>query len=62
MMVNETNKNLVDLYDVKCKVYLYYNEKGTIVKTIREAVEKKFIKQIKKIGYDEQIQNDCLII
>ena len=46
--INEKNQNLYDIFDVKFKVYHYYNEKGKNVKTISIAEEKKFIEQIKK--------------
>ena len=39
------NKNLGDLFDVKFKVYQYYNEKGEFVKSISKPVNKKFIKK-----------------
>ena len=59
MLLNEFNKNLGDLYEVKYKVYHYYNEKGKEVKTITKPVKKTFIKQIKKNEYDGEFQKNC---
>ena len=48
MIINKSNNNLGDLFDVKFKVYDYFNEKGKKVKSISRPVYKTFIKQIKK--------------
>ena len=48
MIINKSNENLGDLFDVKYKVYYYYNEKGEKVKTISRPINKIFIKQIQK--------------
>ena len=52
MIINKSNKNLGDLFDVKYKVYYYYNEKGEKVKTISRPINKIFIKQMQKKEFD----------
>jgi GTPase SAR1 family protein len=59
MIINKNDRNLGDLYDVKYKVFRYYNEKGKEVKVISRPIDKKFIKQIKKNEYDGEFQENC---
>jgi len=61
MIINKFNNNLGDLFDVKFKVYDYYNEKRKKVKTFSKPVHKTFIKQIKKNEYDGDFQKGCWI-
>ena len=48
MIINKSNKNLGDLFDVKYKVYYYYNEKGKKVKTISRPIKKNLLNKYKK--------------
>jgi hypothetical protein len=59
MVLNKDNENLGDLFDVKFKVYNYYNEKGKIVKSISKPVSKKYIRQIEKKECDGKFQKYC---
>ena len=59
MIINKYDRSLGDLYDVKFKVFRYYNEKGKEVKVISRPINKTFIKQIKKKEYDGEFQDNC---
>lgn len=59
LLINKNKKNVGDLFDVKYKIYNYYNNNGKIIKTIKKPVDKKFIKQIEKIEYDGNFQSNC---
>ena len=59
MILNKDNENLGDLFDVKFKVYSYYNEKGKIVKSISKPISKKYIKQLERKEYDGKFQENC---
>ena len=62
MIINKDNKNknLGDLFDAKFKVYIYYNEKGEIVKSISKPVDKKFIKEKNIVKNFKKIVNQYL--
>ena len=62
MIINKSNNNLGDLFDVKFKVYYYYSEKGKKVKTISRPINKIFIKQIEKKEFDGKFQDTGLTI
>jgi len=59
LIIKDNNKNVGDLFDVKYKVYNYYNQNGKIIKTIAKPIEKKFIKQLSKKEYDGKFQEIC---
>ena len=59
MIISKSNENLGDLFDVKFKVYYYYNEKGKKVKTISIPINKTFIKKIEKKEFDGTFQDNC---
>ena len=59
MIINKGKQNLGDLFDVKFKVYQYYNEKGEIVKSISKPVDKKPIKQMERKEYTGKFQKNC---
>ena len=60
LIINNDKKEIGDLYDVKYKIYNYYNQSGKIIKTISKPIEKKFIKQLNKKEYDGNFQKNCL--
>ena len=62
MILNDKNKNIGDLFDVKFKIYSFYNQKGIKIKTISKPVEKKFIKKLEKYEYDGKFQDSCFNI
>ena len=59
LIINNNNKAIGDLFDVKYKIYNYYNKNGKIIKTITKPIEKKFIKQLKKKEYDGKFEEKC---
>lgn len=56
MILNDSNRNIGDLFDVKFKIYSFYNQKGIKIKTISKPVEKKFIKKLEKFEYDKKFE------
>ena len=59
LLLNKNNNNIGDLFEVKYKVYNYYNQNGEIIKKIAKPIEKKFIKQLVKTEYDGKFQETC---
>ena len=59
MILNDKNRNIGDLFDVKFKIYSFYNQKGVKIKTISKPVEKKFIKKLEKKEYYGKFQESC---
>ena len=59
LIVNKENRNVGDLYDVKYKVYSYYNNKNDVIKVISKPIDKKFIKTLEKTEYDGHFQKNC---
>ena len=59
LLVNKENRNVGDLYDVKYKVYSYYNNKNDVIRVITKPVDKKFIKTLEKTQYDGHFQEKC---
>lgn len=57
LIKNKDNQNLGDLFDVKFKVYQYYNEKGEIKKSISKPIDKKFIKKMERKVYTKFQKN-----
>ena len=59
LLLNKNNNNIGDLFEVKYRIYNYYNQKGKMIKKIAKPIEKKFIKQLEKTEYDGKVQNTC---
>ena len=62
MILNDKNRNIGDLFDVKFKIYSFYNQKGIKIKTISKPIEKKFIKKLEKKEHDEKFDESCINI